>query len=310
MKPSRTHYWRLGPSAWLEADHLLVVSTRFFGESYMRLYRGDIEAIVLYSLHRNRDAVFLLEWVCALVPSLFCFYLWWTHASYLSEWRGARVLIPGFVFLVAYAVWRLAQPNWACLVSTRTSRAGLVLGRTAAQAQRKFAELVAWIAEPQQSLNVPLSVEPRRVDIQDPNAPKPYTQAVHGGAFACGMLGWILLATRSPYLLGLASLALMAYYILLAAAYTVQNTFGFPFPVKSAAVMSQIAALVCLVTFLSATPWVSGSFYLFLQGQHLAMFAGISAVTFGLYGLIAMILATSEITSPGAASRSVLGLEG
>jgi hypothetical protein len=147
--------------------------------------------------------------------------------------------------------------------------------------------------------------------VHDPKAPKPYTQAIHAAAFGCGALGWILMATGSPYLQGLAYFGLMFYYAFLTAAYPVQTVFGFPFAVKSAAVMSQIFAVICLLLLLSSAWWMgSERFYFLLSGESLGHLAGISAVSFSLYGIVAMTLAATEMPSPGTARRSVLGLEG
>jgi hypothetical protein len=312
VKASRKNYRRLGRSAWLGGDYLLVVRARFFNEHYLRLYRGDIEAMILYSLRRNQGALLLLEWLCALTPLGICAYRWWLRQSAGVVSRDSwRVLIPGMVFLAAYSGWRFAQPNWACLLSTRTSRAGLVLGRTLKDAKRKFAELVAWVAHVQQPLIETEGLRAGTVAIYNPPEPKPYTQAIHAAAFGCGALGWILIAVGSPYLSGVALLALMAYYVFLAAAYVVQAAFEFPFAMKSAAVMSQISAITCLLLLLTGASWMGPlRFYFLLWGQPLGQLAGISAVAFSLYGIVAMTLAAAEMPSPGSARRSVLGLDG
>ncbi|HWF46067.1 MAG TPA: hypothetical protein VG168_03595 [Bryobacteraceae bacterium] len=312
MKANRKSYRRLGRSAWLRGDYLLVVSARFFSEHYMRLYRGDIEAMMLYSLQRNQGALLIFEWLCALAPLGICAYSWWLRQSSDLVVRGSwRVLIPGMVFLAAYSAWRFAQPNWACLLSTRTSRAGLALGRTRKDAKRKFTELVAWVAQVQAPLIEIGGLQTEIVTVHGPKTAKSYTQAIHAAAFGCGTLGWILVATGSPYLLGLAFLALIAYYMFLAAAYLAQGVFEFPFAVKSAAVMSQISAVTCLLALLSGASWMGAQrFYFLLWGESLGRLAGISAVTFSLYGIVAMTLAATEMPSPGTARRSVLGLEG
>jgi hypothetical protein len=312
MKPNRKRYRRLGRSAWLGSDYLLVVSARFFNEHYMRLYRGDVESMILYSLQRNQGALLLFEWLCALTPLGVCAYDWWLRQSGNVVLRGSwRMLLPGMLFLAAYSAWRWAQPSWACLLSTRTSRAGLVLGRTLKDARRKFTELVAWVAQVQPLLVEIEGLQAGKMPPHDSKAPKPYTQAIHGAAFGCGAVGWILVATGSPYLLGLAFLALMAYYAFLAAAYLAQAAFEFPFPVKSAAVMSQISAVTCLLVLLNSASWMGPErFYFLLAGESLGQFAGISAVSFSLYGIVAMTLAATEMPSPGTARRSVLGLEG
>ncbi|HEX4229860.1 MAG TPA: hypothetical protein VHZ07_14395 [Bryobacteraceae bacterium] len=312
MKENRKSYRRLRRSAWLGSDYLLVVNARFFSEHYMRLYRGDIEAMMLYSLQRNRGTLLVFEWLCALVPLGFCAYHWWLHQSGNAivgvSWH---VLIPAIVFLAAYSAWRLAQPNWACVLSTRTSRAGLALGRTLKEAKRKFSELVAWVAQVQPPLMEMEGLSVGQRAIIDPKSTKAYTQAIHAAAFGCGALGWILVATGSSYVLGLAILALMAYYAFLVATYFSQAAFEFPFAVKSAAVMSQISAVTCVLLALSSASWMGPErFYFFLWGKSLAQFAGISAVSFSLYGIVAMTLATTELPSPGSARHSVLGLEG
>jgi hypothetical protein len=312
VKTSREKYRRLGRSAWLGVDHLLVVNARFFKEHYMRLYRGDIESMMLYSLQQNQGALLLFEWLCALVPLGVCAYLGLLRQSHGIVSPGAwRVLLPGILFLAAYSAWRFVQPNWACLLSTRTSRAGLVLGRTSNEARKKFTELVAWVSQVQPPLSAVQDAATRRVATQDPTATKPYTQAIHAAAFACGALGWILIATASPFLLGLAFFALTTYYFFLAAAYLAQGVFEFPFTVKSAAVMSQISAVISLFLLLSGASWMGSlRFYFLLWGEPVAQVAGISAVAFSLYGIVAMTLAATEMASPGTARRSVLGLEG
>lgn len=312
MNQNRESYRRLGRSAWLGSDHLLVVNARFFGEQHMRLYRSDIESMVLYSLQRNQGALLILECVCALVPLGVCAYMWWLRHGYASLATSAwRVLIPGVVFLAAYAAWRLAQPNWACLLSTRTSKAGLILGRMSTQGKRKFAELVAWVSQAQPPINGVTNLVSTNTTAPEPKPHKSYTQAVHAAAFACGAFGWILLAIGSPLLLGLAILALMTYYALLAAAYFSQSAFEFPFAVKSAAVMSQISTILCVLVFLNGAQWMGPlQFYTQLWGPALAQLAGISAVSFSIYGIVAMTLATTEQPSPRMARRSVLGLEG
>lgn len=312
MKANRKSYRRLGRSAWLGGDYLLVVSARFFSEHYMRLYRGDIEAMILYSLQRNQGALLVFEWLCALTPLGICGYRWWLLQSAGVVTRDSwRVLIPGMLFLAAYAAWRFVQPNWACLMSTRTSRAGLVLGRTLKDAKRKFWELVAWVAQVQQPLIATEGLRAGKVAIQSPKEPKAYTQAIHAAAFGCGALGWILIGVGWPYLFGVAFLALMAYYVFLAAAYLAQAAFEFPFAIKSAAVMSQLSAVTCLLLLLSGASWIGPlRFYLLWWGAPLGQLAGISAVTFSLYGIVAMTLAATEMPSSGTARRSVLGLEG
>ena len=312
MKANRKSYRRLGRSAWLGGDYLLVVNARFFNEHYVRLYRGDIEAMILYSLQRNQGALLLFEWLCALTPLGICTYHWWLLQSAGVVTRDLwRVLIPGLLFLAFYSAWRFAQPNWACLLSTRTSRAGLVLGRTLKDAKRKFTELVAWVAQVQPPVIDTESTPAGKLATHSPKEPKPYTQAIHAAAFVCGALGWILIGVGSPYLFGVAFLALMAYYVFLAAAYLVQAAFEFPFAIKSAAVMSQLSAVTCLLLLLSGASWMGPlRFSFLLWGAPLGQFAGISAVTFSLYGIVAMTLAATEMPSPGSARRSVLGLEG
>ena len=222
-----------------------------------------------------------------------------------------RALLPGILFLAAYGAWRVGQPNWACLLATRTSQAGLVLGRTANEARKRFTELVTWVSEIQSPLAGAEDLGTVRLTSHDLKSSKPYTQAIHGAAFGCGALGWILIATAWPYLLGLAFLALTMYYFLVAAAYLAQGVLDFPFAVKSAAVMSQISAVISLLVLLSGASWLGSlRFYFLLWGGPIAQLAGISAVAFSLYGIVAMTLATTGITSPGIARRSVLGLEG
>ncbi|HEX4809949.1 MAG TPA: hypothetical protein VH325_13510 [Bryobacteraceae bacterium] len=308
MKTNRESYRRLGRSAWLGGDHLLVVNARFFSERHMRLYRGDIETMVLYSLQRNQGALLVLECLCALTPLGVCAYAWWLRQVYIAT--AWRVLIPGIAFALTYAIWRFVQPNWACLLSTKTSRAGLVLGRTARRAKRNFTELVAWVSQVQGRLTGVESLAMGGAVDHDPKATKPYTQAVHAAAFACGASGWILLGIGSPPVLGLAIFALMTYYGLLGAAYFAQSASEFPFAVKSAAVMSQISAIICLLVLLSGASSNPMRFYFLMRGATLGQLAGISAVSFSIYGIVAMTLAATELPRPGTARRSVLGLEG
>lgn len=311
MKVNRKSYRRLGPSAWLSHDHVLVVNARFFNEHYVHLYRGDIETMTLYSLQKNQRGLLIFECLCALVPLGVCAYLWWLGQSSGVAVRGAwHMLLPGIVFLAAYSTWRFVQPNWACLLSTRTSRAGLLLGRTLRVARRKFSELVEWVAQTQPPVNGPEGIQAVSVAGQDTTLPGPYTQVIHAAAFGCGALGWVLIATGSPYLLGLAFCILMAYYVFLGAAYFAQNAFAFPFAVKSAAVMSQLFTMICLSALLSGVSWIPMRFFFLFWGDSLGQLAGISAVAFSVYGIVAMTLGGTEMPSPGTARRSVLGLEG
>jgi len=233
-------------AVWTAADHLLFIRNRFFDEQYTRLYWADIQAILLYPL---RPPGILL-----LVAEILCVVLIVGTAPLANHLWGAAFAV---VFAVWYGFWRLIQPAWACEISTKTSSVRFPLSPSLHQSRHVLNHLRSHTTTESQT---------------EPRPPGSGRVALHIAAFAMGAI--------SPVGTALSIL----YYLLLGLAFFFQQRFDFPFFVRSAAVMSQIFAILQLALWILSRQLLPG---LFSQFNHWEFQVGRAVIS--LYGLWASI---------------------
>lgn len=267
---------------WLAADHLLVISDRLFRENYSRIYWSDMHAILLYSLRRPRRFMLAFEILCMVAVQV--------SASILNILWGSLFAT---LFILAYASWRLIQPNWACQISTRLSSYRFPLRATHNASTRIIEDLKTRVQSVQGSVSELESLH--EIYVGDPYgaARRSPTLAVHVIAFVLGIL--------TP----LSGVLLALYYGALVALFFFQRDFEFPLAVRSATLMSHLLALCQIVWFF----WVrfdvaaSGDFHFPLVWEF-----HILRLLFSVFGIAAVYQESLQSSRYQPKSSSVLGL--
>lgn len=266
--------------AWRSRDHLLVVETYFFTERYTRLFWAEMEGIVLYGLQTRSPVLLALELAClgsVLAPVFF-------------RQTGSPSLA-AFVFLLFYGLWRFGRPQWACEVATRTNARQFALPGTLTSCRRVVEEMQNSATQAQGELpETPMAQG--AVTYRSKPLPKQPVLAVHVVAFVLGIL--------SPF----SVLLFVVYCPALIAAWFLQQNFKFPFAIRSAAVMSQILAILHVVFWVLGNAYPSGiRRFPFNHWQF-----GLPQVLFSLYGIMAVYWLSMELAKPRQKSATVLGL--
>ena len=275
--------------AWRSADHLLLVESRFFSEHYTRLFWADIQAMLLYKLHTQSSVLLALELACLLSVLAPVFF-----------WQFGWPSLAAFVFLFCYAVWRFGCPQWACQVTTRTNARQFALPGTLTSCRRVVEELKDSVRRAQGALP---ETAPAQAALADP-APQAATYpgkplrkqpvlVVHVIAFVLGIL--------SPF-----NVIIFAVYCpALIAAWFLQQDLKFPFAVRSAAVMSQMFAVLRIGIWLLMVTRVR-FYFAPVVFNHWRF--GLPQIVFSLYGIAATYLHSVKLAQPQQKSATVLGL--
>ncbi|MBV9762662.1 MAG: hypothetical protein JO340_19030 [Acidobacteriaceae bacterium] len=273
---------------WRGADHLLLVENRFFTEHYTRLFWNDIQAIFLYRLRAPNPILLALEVLCAVVVVSPVFI---DNSAAAGRWP----LIPGLAFLALYAAWRLPRPRWACEIRTRTNLKQFPLPGSADACRRVFEEIRNAVAQAQGALP-----EPGAESVAIPNSPagsglpREAVLIVHAIAFVLGIL-----SPFSPILFGIYCAALIPAWFL-------QRDFRFPFAVRSAAVMSQLFAMLRIAAWI-VIHLRPGPALVPLSFNDWRF--GLPTLLFGIYGVAAVFWTSIQLARPREKTgATVLGL--
>jgi hypothetical protein len=274
--------------AWRSPDHLLLVENRFFTEHYTRLFWADIEAILLYGLQTRSSLLLALE----LASLLSVLAVLFSRAGWPS--------LAALVFFPFYALWRIWRPHWACQVDTRTNRKQFALAGTLTTCRRLVQEMQNTVALAQGGLpetprDQPALIDamPQAVSYRSRPLPKQPFLGVHVIAFVLGIL--------SPF----SVLVFVLYCPALIAAWFFQQDFRFPLAIRSAAVMSQIFAVVRIAAWLLSLSRLR-FYFVPLVFNHWRF--GLPQVVFSLYGIVAVYWRSMELAKPQQKSATVLGL--
>jgi hypothetical protein len=274
--------------SWKAAGHLLLVENRFFSEDYTRLFWADIETVLLYRLHSRSSLLLGFEIVCVLAV-----------AAPILFWIRGWTLALGLLFILIYGIWRLARPQWACEVATRTSVKQFAIPGTAASSRRVVDEIKNSVihvqgALPETGPDSPAFPSPPPAPTSSRPLPRQPVLAVHVIAFVLGIL--------SPF-----SVFLFAVYCgMLVAAWFAQRDFRFPFAVRSAAIMSQIFAFLRIAAWILVHSGIRSDLtpVVFNHWQF-----GLPQVLFSLYGIAALYWRSIELARPRQKTgATVLGL--
>lgn len=232
-------------NAWLAADHLLFVRTRFFSERYTRLYWNDIQALLLYRFAHNTGLMLAAEVACILAAVTVAFVQ-----------RRFEVTVVAFCYVAFYAAWRLTRRNYGVQVLTRTATARVPLTvfqgsaqTLAGQLQREVEGVQGHLAPAQEvstgkadSSAEPAVVEQAVATVKPAggNRAKP-TLVLHGIVFGLGLTTWPFASgggLSDPYWVPVGILLSIFFYGGVIAASFLQQDPEFPFAVRSAAVMN------------------------------------------------------------------------
>ena len=278
---------------WQAADHLLFVEKRFFSEHYTRFYLMDIQAIVLYQLRTSGAVLLAIEGLCVAVL-----------LGSLLSWRIPWVFVVALLFVLFYVVWRWSRPSWACEIATRTNRkqfalpGSLVACREVVN-QVKQRAILAQGPLPETTTTEQMTpaapIPPPAGRNRQPN-PKQPVLAVHVIAFVLGVLSaW-------------SAVVFAIYCGMLLVAYLLQRDFRFPFAVRSAAVMSQILAVLQIAFwgFAIARPVALAPFTPAYTSEHWQF--ALPRIIFSIYGIAAVYWGSLQQGKPQQKTSSVLGL--
>ncbi len=231
--------------AWLAADHLLFVRTRFFSERYTRLYWNDIQALQLYRFAHNTGLMLAAEVACILAAITVAFV---QHR--FEVWAVA------LCYVAFYVVWRLTRRNYGVQVLTRTAAARVPLAVfhasariLADQLQREVEGIQGHLA-PAQEVSGSKAVSGAEAAVLEPAAvtvkpacgsrAKP-TLVLHGIVFVLGLIIWPFASWQplsTPYWVPVGILVSILFYAGIIATFFLQQDPEFPFAVRSAAAMN------------------------------------------------------------------------
>ncbi len=284
-RPMRARTWFVfhRTRTWLAADHLLIISDRFFRENYSRIYWTDMQTILLYSLQRPRGPMLAFEILCVGAVQV--------SGSIMNILWGS---VFAALFVFAYASWRLMQPNWGCQTSTKLSTHRFSLGATLNRSRRIVEDLKTCARSVQGSVKDVDSPGQIFVGDRDGAERRKPTLAVHVIAFVLGLL--------AP----LSRLFLAIYYGALIAVFFFQRDFQSPLAVRSATVMSHLLALLQIawwVFWLRYRTALSGLFNFSPVWEF-----HILRLLFSVFGLAAVYQEWSQNSRYQPKSSSVLGL--
>ncbi len=268
-------------NTWLAADHLLLIKSRLFREYYARIYWTDIQAVLLYSLHRPRGFMFGFELLCVLAAAI--------SAPFVNLVSGS---VFGALFVAYYTCWRLTRPNWACQVSTKISTNRFPLAATLASSRRIVEQIKTQALSAQES--EPLTTHGVFIGQGNESERKPSKFIVHILTFTLGLF--------TP----LHTAVLAIYVVPLVALYFFERDFHFPFAIRSATVMSQILAALQILGWLASLkyPLLIANSHLFRPDWE---FNGLR-ILFNLFGLAAIYQQSVDRSKYQPQSSTVLGL--
>ena len=293
---------------WLADDHLLLVSIKFFNEEYTRLYWADIQMLMLYQLERSSPFMLVFEWLCIVAPLV-------GFLSFGSQFRGPgawSAAISALVFALAYASWRFTRPAWACRITTKTNEARIPIGRTLIRARAIFADLQSRVALAQPGAQTESAME-LLSGIADNRSVvrKPPFLVLHGLTFGIGLVAAVCVAIQTPTFRVLGGIFAFFLYLGLVAVYFVQQDLEFPFAVKTAAIMSQIAAFASLAGTLVLFLFFPALASFYLKAPMRVIVGSVSLMLRCFFGIVAIFALTATRQEPTArpVRRGMLGLE-
>jgi hypothetical protein len=308
-------WWRWkSDEAWLAADHVLIVRTRFFNERYLRLYWADIAALLLFPAAQNVGLMLIGEVICLLAaPALGLFATGSSvHASVTTVVAfptGPRIagVVMSAVTAVLYAVWRFTRRRWSVQVMTLTGQAVIPLAITRSRAARYVDQLRQSVETAQVQLEAPrppikLPVKnPERLPALVDDAPKPSILlganepgkrpivALHATVFLLGIMASALsfLAVGSAWY-PLFIFSAVIFYLALPALFFLQQDPGFPFAVRSAAVLNMVMAAGALSGFITAWGLTGIAPWLGTAAQQLGHVANLLRLICCLFGIMTL----------------------
>ncbi len=275
------HWWRWKvDEAWIAADHVLIVRTRFFNERYLRLYWADIAALLFFPVARNRGITLIGELICLLVaPILLLFANGIT--SIVAPLNG-RVMLPTSRIacstlvvssIVLYAIWRSTRRRWNAGLVTLSGQAIIPLAFTRSRSAQYVDQLRQNVeaAQPRAETSVDLLTEqpPSELNpLQNEGAdhaslPTAFLGAIipdkrpivamHAAVFLLGIVASALsnITAGSPWY-PLYILSAVFFYLGLPALFFPQQGPEFPFPVRCATILTLMTSVGALLGMAAA----------------------------------------------------------
>ncbi len=308
--------------AWLAADHLLCVRTRFFTERYTRLYWYDIQALQLYRLPHNSGLMLAAEIACILAAVTAAFFQ-----------RRFEVTAVAFCYVVIYAVWRLTRRNYGVEILTRTAAVRVPMAMFQRSARRTVDQLRQQVESVQGQLPLALEVpdvvtepaaDPMSAESEDTKLsavavtiaggkrPHRPTLVLHGIVFGIGLTTWLFVSgslLSDAYWIALGGMVAVLFYAGLLAACLVQQDSEFPFAVRSAVVMNlalQAATVGPLLALGARLSIPSVNAAMLTLGPPMTLLR-LLACLFGLIGIYRVSLdeADKPLTQPRTGSNSL-----
>lgn len=272
--------------AWSSDDHLLIVENRSFTEHYTRLYWADIQTVLLYGLASRAVLLTILEVACALAAVI-----------PLVMWRIPWIFVPAVLFAACYATWRFSRPRWACQVTSKINSkrfaipGTLVACRRVLNGLKNFAASAQGMGSEDTIMALPNGLPVTQMPSSRAGRREPKL-TVHVIAFVLGLLS------------SFNGVFFVFYCIALTIAYFMQRDFEFPIAVRSAAVMSQIFAVLQVAFWAFAS--TRFSFLTRFPFDHWQF--GLPRVLMSLYGIVAVYWVSMERAKPRQKTSTVLGL--
>ncbi len=307
---------RQSDDAWLAADHLLFVRTRFFSERYTRLYWNDIQALMLYRFAHNTGLMLGAEIACILAAVTVAFVQ-----------RRFEVTLVAACYVAVYATWRLTRRRYGLQILTRTATAKIPLTMFYGSARGLANQLRQQVEEVQghlpgapeasvasgetdgEALVGTATVEVAAVTVRAAGKTRAQpTLVLHGIVFALGLTSWLFTSVgplSDPDWIVIRWLLSIIFFGGLIAMFFVQQDADFPFAVRSATVMniSLNAVMIASVPALNPPSITAAMGTLTPSVDLLQMFACL----FGLMGIYKNSLdeADKPATQPRTGSNSL-----
>lgn len=306
-------WWRWkSDEAWLAADHVLVVRTRFFSERYLRLYWADIAALLFFPAAQNRGLMLIAEIICLLAAPLLLLF---ANDSYfgLNRMRnqafftntGLSAVTMAAVAVLLYTVWRLTRRRWNVQIMTLTGQAVVPLAVTRTRSAQFVNQLKRNIETAQPLVGTLIepdpSTEPAESQnlVENPPAPTIFLGpaqparrpllALHATVFLLGIAASALsFATVGSTLYPLFIFAAVLFYLGLPLLFFLQQDPGFPFAVRSAAVLNMVMAtgagvgMIATWVLVGTPPWLPSA------TQHLGYLVNLLRLACCLFGIMSL----------------------
>ncbi len=256
-------WWRWKfDEAWLAADHVLIVRTRFFSERYLRLYWADIAALLFFPAAQNRGIALIGEIICLVAgPALILLGGPAGGRTFFTASRVAGLSIAG-TSIVLYSVWRFTRRRWNVEVLTLTGRAVVPLAIRRPRSER-YVDLLRQnveSAQPPVEAPVELLTEQSTIQIDAAGQPPPTAflgavtpekrpiVALHAAVFLLGIVTSALsyLTAGSPWY-PLFIFSAVLFYLGLPVLFFLQQGPEFPFAVRCAAVLNMSIGAAALL---------------------------------------------------------------